>query len=110
MEITAVEKAVKTLTENTSLVNELTNKALKGIGTLLDKGSYQRPMKVKNGDMDMIEQATYDLSSGDYKNCIEAIDKASITLNVNERFNPSSSIQVNNQNQQANHKIEIVLE
>lgn len=46
------------------------------------------------------------LGSGDYKNIQEGIDKASVTLGVNERFS-TSQIQVNNQNNQSN---EITLE
>ncbi len=65
---------------------------------------------MKNGDFDVIEQHEHDLTSGDYKNCIEAIDKASVTLGVNERCS-SSQVQVNNaNNQQTNNTIEIVVE
>ena len=85
MEITAVEKAVKTLTESESLIKNLTVKALKGIEKILDKGELKKPTKMKIGDIDKIEQVVYELTPIDYKNCIEGIDKASVTIGVNQR-------------------------
>ncbi len=72
-------------------------KAIDKINKLLEDGKYKKPIKIKNGDFDVIEQHDTDLTSNDYKNCIEAIDKASITLNVNDRH-ASSQVQVNNNN------------
>ncbi len=97
IELRAVEKAVKTLTESEALINNLTVQALQGIQEVLKDKKVKKPIKMKNGDFDIIEQVDHDLTPIDFKNCIDGIDKASVTLGVNERFS-SSQVQVNNQN------------
>ena len=49
-----------------------------------------------------------DLQAIDYKAAMDTVDKASITLGVNERF--SSKVEVNNANVQENKTIQIVVE
>lgn len=71
-------------------------KAVKKINDLLDAGSYQKPIKMKNGDHDVVEQHEHDLTTGDIKNCIEAVDKAGQTLEIVDRG--GKSVEVNTQN------------
>jgi len=78
-------------------IYETQTKAIDKIKALLEDGKYKKPIKMKNGDFDVIEHHEVDLTSTDYKNCIEAVDKASVTLGVNERFSQSQT-QINNTN------------
>ena len=78
-------------------IYETQTSAIDKIKELLEHGKYRKPIKIKNGEFDVVEQHDCDLTSTDYRNCIEAVDKASVTLGVNERFS-NSQINVNTQN------------
>jgi len=84
-------------------------KAIDKISKLLDDGSYKRPIKLKNGDYDVIEQHDQELNGTELKNCVEAIDKASITLNVNPRH-AQNQVQVNNNNDNSQKTVKVTYE
>jgi transposase len=98
----AIEQRLKIEFDKDNLkvkIYETQVKAIDKISKLLDDGKYKKPIKIKNGDFDVVEQHDQELSSSDFKNCVEAIDKASVTLNINERFG-NSKVEVNQNNSQ----------
>lgn len=99
----AIEQRLKIEFDKDNLkvkIYETQVKAIDKINKLLEEGRYKKPIKVKNGDYEVIEQCEHDLTSSDYKNCVEAIDRASVTLGVNERHSSSSQVEVNQNNSQ----------
>lgn len=110
----AIEQRLKIDFEKDNLkvkVFEAQLKAIDKIKDLLDNGSYSKPIKTKNGDYDIVQNVEHDLTPSDVRTCIEGVDKASISLGVNERFS-SSQLTLNNQNnnQVENKNINIVVE
>lgn len=109
IEIKAINQAVKYeldskeyKSKNVENVHNTANQVLMGISKLLEKGTYKKPIKVKNGDYDVIEHVEHDLTSGDFNNCANGVDKVSVTLGVNERFSSSQTHISNNNAQQTN--------
>jgi len=100
-------KAVENVVKHSLKVTNMTTKVLDKLDAYLDKGKAQ---KVVTEGMGMgASKATVietDLQAKDFKDAIETIDKASITLNVNERH-ANSKVEVNNQNQQINNNLKV---
>ena len=107
-EITAIDQAVKYRLEtefnednNKVKVFNATSKILDGVVALLDKGKAQKVVTEGIGDgMSRADVIEYDLGSSDFKNAMETVDKASITLGVNKRHAPKTEIKNTNTNGQ----------
>ena len=65
-------------------------------------------MKLKNGDFDVIEKVEVDLTPQDLQTCIDGIDKASITLKVNERHAPRAEVKLTNGDDNSTTNTQIV--
>lgn len=96
IEIEAVEKAVS----NATKIESLTDLNLEGLKALLMRGTISRPIKIKNGEFDIIEQHEQELGTADYKNAQDTIDKAMITYGEAPRHS-NQSINLNTQNNQS---------
>lgn len=101
-EIKAIEVAIQkklTIEDYKDKVHETTLSIIDGVSQLLKKGKAQKVTTASIGDgiveANIIET---DLQSIDYKNLIDTIDKASITLKVNDRFAPKIEIKQDNNN------------
>lgn len=102
-EITIMSEVVEEETNLKSLITSTAQLALIRTNQMLTNN--QTVEKINKGDgVQDFEPRT--LNSNDIKNCIEAIDKASITLGVNDRH-AKSQIEVNNTNAQQNNTKEI---
>lgn len=103
-------KAVENVVKNKLMVDNMTSKVLDKLNAFIDKGKAQKVITEGHGKgFSSARVVEHDLQPVDYKNIVDTIDKASITLNVNERHS-KNSVEVNNQNVQENKKIEIVVE
>lgn len=107
IEIQMINNAIKSGYDRLSKADEYKKKVddiqldlLDGIRTLLEKGTISRPMKLKNGDFDVIEQVEHDFTPNDYKTLINAVDDAAKTIGAVDRG--SGKIEVNNANNQQN--------
>ncbi len=103
-EILAVEEVVK----NRLMVYDISNTILQGIEKLAKGGKAQKVVTESLGEAGSSASVVeYDLQSKDYKDLQDAVDKASLTLGVNQRFSQNQvNIQNNNQNNQLS-KIDI---
>lgn len=84
-----------------------TDLLLKAKVDLITKGTYKKPIKLKNGDCDVVEHFDHDLTPTDMNQLANGLDKLSITSRVNERFNSVANVNIANQNQQ-NTNVDIV--
>lgn len=69
--------------------------------SFMQRGYINKPVKMKNGDYDVIEQVPHELTPIDGKNIADSIDRASITANINERH--AKPTQIDNTNAQQNN-------
>jgi len=97
IEIKAVNNAVEVLEKNKEYIQRLTTLNLNGLEAMIKRGSFKKPIKMKNGDFDVIEQHEQELTTVDYKNAQDTIDKAMITYGEAPRH-ANSQINVNTQN------------
>lgn len=95
-EVTAINEAVMIQTRRANLVYGATEKLLRKIDTAIEHGKTYE--KVNSGDgIQRLEPVEY--GSSDFKNFADAIDKASLTLGVNQRHsNATTTINNNNTN------------
>ena len=92
---------------NRNLVFGASAIVLKKVTDLATKGKAQKVVTIGQGmGMSSPEIVEHDLQAKDYKDIQDTIDKASITLGVNERFS-TAKVEVNNQN---NNIIEVEIE
>lgn len=105
----SVQSRLKAITDSDKLkldIYETQSLAVQRVKELLTNNKKNVAMKLKNGDFDVIEKVEVDLTPQDLQTCIDGIDKASITLKVNERFAPKQDINLTNA-QQNNIVVEI---
>lgn len=103
IQIQTINNAIKAGYDRLSKADEYKKKVddiqldlLDGIRTLLDKGTISRPMKLKNGDFDVIEQVEHDFTPNDYKTLINAVDDAAKTIGAVDRHPPKSDVNLTN--------------
>ena len=102
VELKAVENVVKSRLK----VDNITNKILDKIDKFVDGGKVQKVVTEGHGKgFSRAEIVETDLQPIDYKNLVDAVDKASITIGANKRFNENASVQIANQNVQENKEI-----
>ena len=101
-EIRAIEKAIKRDLSAEELkldIYEAQSLAVQRVKELLTSNKKIVAMKLKNGEFDTVEKHEIELSPQDLQTCIDGIDKASITLKVNERHAPKQDIALTNAQQ-----------
>lgn len=105
IELKAVENAVQERLK----IHEISNTILQGIDKLAKGGKAQKVVTESNGELGSSATVVeYDLQADDYKKLADAVDKASLTLGVNQRFAQSQvNIQNNLQNNLEHTGIEI---
>jgi len=93
-------KAVENVVKNRIMVDDITCIIANGVKELANKKKAQKVVTVGLGDgVTRTEIVEYDLQAKDYKDMQDTIDKASLTLGVNQRHS-NNLTQINNQNQQ----------
>lgn len=104
-EISAIDNAIKSRYERSQRTEEFIKKVddlqfdlLEGIKTLLNKGTISKPIKLKNGDFDVVEHIEHDLTPQDLHTMIKAVDDAAQTVGVSAKV--KESININNANNQ----------
>lgn len=115
-EINAIEQAIKyrleqeyTTDKNRIKVYDITTDILNGVQELIKGKKAKKIVSEGHGKgLSTSREMEIDLQAIDYKTAMDTVDKASITLGVNERFN--SKVEVNNANVQENKTIQIVVE
>ena len=97
----AIERVVHEKTKNLQIIHNMTKIGLKGLSESLKAGTKEIPTKMG------VQKVG--LSPADYKAGLEAIDKASITLGVNERFAPRdvTAVQVNTNSDEDNGNLQV---
>lgn len=92
-------KAVQNVVDNRLKVENMTSKVLDKLDGLLDKGKAHKVITEGQGmgasSGTVIE---YPMQVEHYEKAMNTIDKASLTLKVNERFNSSPTTQIQNAN------------
>jgi len=95
-------------------IYDLSNKLLDKVESILDKGTKQIAIKVKDyskdgGSNESLQVVDIDLDTTDVKNLSETVDKQSVTQNVNARHAPKQDINLQQQQTQLqNPKVTIV--
>lgn len=107
-EITVLNEIIEDETRISSLITSTSSLALIRTNQMLTKGTKQVPMKVKEYHEGRAVGESYEfidtqLEPKDLKEITESIDKASITLGVNQRH---ANTQINNTNAQQNNTVE----
>lgn len=92
-DITVMSEKVMEETRLKTLITSTSSLALIRTNQMLKSNKTYEKINRGDGVQDFMPR---ELNSMDLKNCVESIDKASITLNVNPRFNPTTAIQINN--------------
>ena len=103
-EMTAIMTAAKDEAYNRGLIFNATQKNLAKITAMLDKNTKFEKVGVGEGVQNF---EPVELNANDYKALQDAIDKASLTLGVNQR---TSSTTINNANVQQSEETKIVIE
>nr|DAK18643.1 MAG TPA: L20 Mitochondrial ribosomal protein subunit L20 [Caudoviricetes sp.] len=103
-EMTAIMTAAKDEAYNRGLIFNATQKNLAKITAMLDKNTKFEKVGVGDGVQNF---EPVELNANDYKALQDAIDKASLTLGVNQR---TSSTTINNANVQQSEETKIVIE
>ena len=103
-EMTAIMTAAKDEAYNRGLIFNATQKNLAKITQMLDKNTKYEKVGVGDGVQNF---EPVELNANDYKALQDAIDKASLTLGVNQR---TSSTTINNANVQESEETKIVIE
>lgn len=103
-EMTAIMTAAKDEAYNRGLIFNATQKNLAKITEMLDKNTKYEKVGVGDGVQNF---EPVGLNANDYKALQDAIDKASLTLGVNQR---TASTTINNANVQQSEETKIVIE
>ena len=103
-EMTAIMTAAKDEAYNRGLIFNATQKNLAKITQMLDKNTKYEKVGVGDGVQSF---EPVELNANDFKALQDAIDKASLTLGVNQR---TSSTTINNANVQQSEETKIVIE
>lgn len=103
-EMTAIMTAAKDEAYNRGLIFNATQKNLAKITEMLDKNTKYEKVGIGDGVQNF---EPVELNANDYKALQDAIDKASLTLGVNQR---TSSTTINNANVQQSEETKIVIE
>ena len=103
-EMTAIMTAAKDEAYNRGLIFNATQKNLAKITQMLDKNTKYEKVGVGDGVQNF---EPVELNANDFKALQDAIDKASLTLGVNQR---TSSTTINNANVQQSEETKIVIE
>lgn len=103
-EMTAIMTAAKDEAYNRGLIFNATQKNLAKITEMLDKNTKYEKVGVGDGVQNF---EPVELNANDYKALQDAIDKASLTLGVNQR---AASTTINNANVQQSEETKIVIE
>ena len=93
----SVQSRLKAITDADKLkldIYEAQSLAVQRVKELLTSNKKTVAMKLKNGEFDTVEKHEVELSPQDLQTCIDGIDKASITLKVNERHAPRAEVKV----------------
>ena len=93
----SVQSRLKAITDADKLkldIYEAQSLAVQRVKELLTSNKKTVAMKLKNGEFDTVEKHEIELSPQDLQTCIDGIDKASITLKVNERHAPRAEVKV----------------
>lgn len=93
----SVQSRLKAITDADKLkldIYEAQSLAVQRVKELLTSNKKTVAMKLKNGEFDTIEKHEVELSPQDLQTCIDGIDKASLTLKVNERHAPRAEVKV----------------
>ena len=104
----SVQSRLKAITDADKLkldIYEAQSLAVQRVKELLTSNKKIVAMKLKNGEFDTVEKHEVELSPQDLQTCIDGIDKASITLKVNERHAPKTDINLTNAQQNNEQKI-----
>lgn len=104
IEMSSILSAAKDEAYNRGLIFNATQKNLAKITQMLDKNTKYEKVGVGDGVQNF---EPVELNANDYKALQDAIDKASITLGVNQR---TSSTTINNANVQQSEETKIVIE
>jgi len=92
LELNAVERVIKERLK----IDEISNLLLDKMKNHLQQGKAQKIVTESEGSNSSAEVVEYDLQADDYKKLADAVDKASITIGVNQRHS-NSQINVNTQ-------------
>lgn len=105
-QMNAIMNTAKDKLYNQQLVTNATQLLMQKTHKFLENGKATKIVTEGQGmGASNAREVKHDLQSSDYKNIADTIDKASVTLGVNSRFN--TAIQVNNENNnQVNNNIE----
>ena len=103
-EMTAIMTAAKDEAYNRGLIFNATQKNLAKITEMLDKNTKYEKVGIGDGVQNF---EPVELNANDYKALQDAIDKASLTLGVNQR---AASTTINNANVQQSEETKIVIE
>ena len=103
-QMNAIMNAAKDEAYNRGLIFNATQKNLAKITEMLDKNTKYEKVGVGDGVQNF---EPVELNANDYKALQDAIDKASLTLGVNQR---TSSTTINNANVQQSEETKIVIE
>ena len=103
-EMTAIMTAAKDEAYNRGLIFNATQKNLAKITEMLDKNTKYEKVGVGDGVQNF---EPVELNANDYKALQDAIDKASLTLGINQR---AASTTINNANVQQREETKIVIE
>ena len=103
------DKEVNDKLRRANIVFDATEKIVQASSKLLQKNSKQVVVKVKEyskagGSSESLDTIEQELDPQDLKNLAETVDKASITLGVNQRH-ANSQVTVNNSNAQQNNTV-----
>lgn len=99
-----VEDKAQSEIRRRGLIFDATERIINLASGMVEKNSKQVAMKVKeyskeNGSTESLDVVDVELDSSDLKNLVETVDKASVTLGINQRHAPKSvtAIQVNDE-------------
>ena len=97
IEINAIDKAIKERVSHKDLIESSALAIVNGLNKSVKKGKAQKVITEGQGmGASMGAVIEYDMQPEHYEKAMNTIDKASITLGVNERFS-SSKVEVNTQ-------------
>lgn len=107
----SVQSRLKAITDADKLkldIYEAQSLAVQRVKELLASNKKTVAIKVRSGEFDNVENHEVELSPQDLQTCIDGIDKASITLKVNERHAPKTDISLVNAQQNNEKRVTIV--
>ena len=104
-EINTIEKVVEERVKASNVIYDLTSDILEGLSKSVKAGKAQKVVIEGQGmGATMANVIDYDMQPEHYKQAMDTVDKASITLNVNQRHAPKAEIN-NSNNTQVNNDI-----